>query len=103
MQTRPEAPRHFPKKMKSVVLFVALAALSVPAEARQRQVFIFGDSYYVAHKVPDSTCVVFHKRPTGAWTIVGVFKTFGQAAATMKSAPDCVDSLTNPIQQSPGA
>ena len=78
------------KNMKTVVLIVALAVLSVPAFARQPKIYVHGDSYYVAHKAQDRICVVFHREPKGAWAIVGTYKTLSQAAAAMKSAPDCV-------------
>ena len=76
--------------MKRVLLIVALAVLSVPASARQPKVYIHSDSYYVAHKAQDRICVVFQRKPNGAWAIVGAYKTISQAAAAMKSAPGCV-------------
>ena len=76
--------------MKTVVLIVAMAALSVPADARQPTVYIHSNWYYVAHKDQEKICAVFHRKPSGAWTIVGAYRTPSEAAAIMKTASACV-------------
>ena len=74
--------------MTRLVLIVALVALAVPAYAKPA-IYVQSYGYYVAHKAQDKTCAVFKKKPNGSWTIVGIYKNLGEAAAIMKSASDC--------------
>ena len=77
-------------KSAAVVALVACAILLVatPTYASKR-FYKVSRMYYVAHKPMERICVVFHRRPADAWTVVGTFLFFQGAADALKRLPEC--------------
>jgi hypothetical protein len=66
----------------------AILLVATPTYASKR-FYKASRMYYVAHKPMERICVVFHRRPAEAWTVVGTFLFFQGAADALKRLPEC--------------